>query len=320
MRVAAIDIGTVTCRLLVADVEGGEVTPIERLAEIVNLGEGVDSTGVLREDARERTIAQVKRFKRIAWQPSDGGPAAEVLVAVATSASRDAANASEFVSRLASEGIRLSVIPGQKEAELSFSGAADGYAGRPVAVVDIGGGSTEVIAGVSRPASQGGVEIFDRHSFDVGCRRMTERFLESDPPSQGELDAARQWAAREMAGFIGGLPETERLIAVAGTATTAVSIRDAMEVYDPDRVHGSIVTRKQLQEVYDRIRVMPLGARQKVTGLQPQRASVIVAGFLILDVVLEAFGAESFTVSEHDILQGIVLDAVSKACRNHADA
>lgn len=317
MRVAAIDIGTVTCRLLIADAdpETMAVVPVERHAEITDLGEGVDATGVLKEEAMERTALQVARYLERVQAPCDGGPAAEALVAVATSASRDAANAADFVSRLARKGVQLSVIPGQREAELSFSGAADGYAGQPVTVVDIGGGSTEVIAGVCHPGPGGGVQIFARRSFDVGCRRMTERFLRSDPPADGELEEARRWAQAEMEGFIRELPRTERLIAVAGTATTAVSIREAMEVYDPDRVHGEVVTRSQLRGIYDRLRAMPLAERRTVTGLQPQRASVIVAGFLILDAVLEAAGADRFTVSEHDILQGIVLDAAAKATR-----
>lgn len=320
MRVAAIDIGTVTCRLLVADVDAAthSMTPVERIAEITNLGESVDASGVLRADAIERTVAQVARYRELAQSPSDGGPAADALVAVATSASRDAANADEFVARLAEIGVSLSVIPGYREAELSFSGAAGGCVGQPVAVVDIGGGSTEVIAGVFHGAEDGGVEIFDRRSFDVGCRRMTERFLAGDPPADEELEAARRWAEGEISGFVRTLPPTERLIAVAGTATTAVSIRESMAVYDPDKVHGAVVTRRQLRAIYDRLRAMPLEQRRQVVGLQPQRASVIVAGFLILDVVLEAAGRDAFTVSEHDILQGIVLDAVSKTCRNDA--
>ena len=327
MRVAAIDIGTVTCRLLIADVDGSlrHAVPVVRRAEITDLGEGVDASGMLSPEAIDRTVAQVAEYKRCIDAYRNTETPVRAVVAVATSASRDAANAGDFVSRLSELGVELTVIDGQREAELSFAGAADDFPDEDILVTDIGGGSTEVIFGTAHAACAPGdagclaasgpsVTLGNRISFNVGCRRMTERFLRSDPPSVDELARARAWVREEMAPFFANLPAAQRLVAVAGTATTAVSIRERMAEYDPDRVHGACVTRDELQSIFLRLASMPLEERKGVVGLQPQRASVIVAGFVILDAVLELSGHSSFTVSEHDILQGLVLDAVSKAC------
>ena len=310
-RYAAIDIGTVTCRMLVADVDGqGCLHELDREYEITNLGEGVDATGVLKPQAMERVAAAVGRYRRLL----DGFATPEhpqvQLTAMATSAARDARNADEFAAMLAGLGVTLSVIPGQKEAALSFKGASCDFPDEQLIVVDIGGGSTEIVAG---PACGDPVRS---HSFNIGCRRVTEKFFNADPPSPAELDEARSWTMEGMRPFFDELHASgfaaDRLVAVAGTATTVVSIHERMEVYDTSRVHKAVIDRPVLDQVYDRLRSVPLAERERIVGLDPGRAPVIVAGMVIMQSVLDLAGADSFTVSESDILHGIILDAAAR--------
>lgn len=310
-RYAAIDIGTVTCRLLVADVdEAGALRELHRGYRITNLGEGVDATGELKPQAMQRVAQAVADFQSDVARLTDARHPLAGLTCVATSASRDARNAGEFRALLAQQGVELAVIPGQLEAALSFRGASCGFEGQHVLVVDVGGGSTEVVAGVA------GCAPLQAHSFDVGCRRVTERFFAADPPSAEETAKAAEWMHQVMAPFFADLRESgfvpDRMIAVAGTATTVVSVREAMEVYDSARVHGTVVTAEVLDEVYRHLSALPLEQRSRVVGLDPGRAPVIVAGLVILQAVLRASGMSAFTVSESDILQGVILHAVAK--------
>lgn len=308
-RYAAIDIGTVTCRMLVADVD--EAGDIEQLAceyEITNLGEGVDATGLLKPEAIERVMTALRRF--LAVRDSLSTPESPVLatVAMATSASRDARNAGEFVDALHSIGISLAVIPGEKEAALSFSGAACDFADETLMVVDIGGGSTEVVIGKAAE------DPCWSHSFNVGCRRLTERFVKSDPPSEEDLERASRWVREQMEDLIRQARRkagSYKLVAVAGTATTVVTVRDAIGVYDSSLVHKQRVAREELDRQFEILRKMPLDQRQRVVGLDPKRASVIVAGLLIMQVVMDLANVDEFVVSETDILHGMVLDAAN---------
>lgn len=311
-RYAAIDIGTVTCRMLVVDANESGLHELAREYVITNLGEGVDATGELKPEAMERVVRAIDGF--IAVRDSLSTPDHPVVrtVAVATSAARDARNAAEFAARLRERGIELSVIPGSREAALSFSGASIDFSGERLMVVDVGGGSTEVVMGM------GGVEPVCAHSFNVGCRRVTEKFLASDPPAPEELVRARAWIHEKMASwFVEQSKEAadlERVVAVAGTATTVVSIRDRMEAYDSSRVHKARVSRQELLEVYERLAALPLSARKQVVGLDPKRAPVMVAGLLILLEVLDFAGIDAFTVSETDILHGITLAVSHEGC------
>lgn len=306
-RFAAIDIGTVTCRLLVADVIGDELCELERRLEIVNLGEGVDKTGVLRPEAIQRVAHAIASYREVidSVQLAD---APEIPVcALATSASRDARNAQDLIDALRQSRVTLSVIPGDREAALSFKGASRAFVGEDIVVLDVGGGSTEVVFG------RGGDTPVFRHSFNIGCRRVTERFLAGDPPTQAELAKARSWIEESMAPVIAqardaGIP-CKKVIAVAGTATSMVSIDSEMAEYDPNKVDGTFVPRATLRRIYEQLASLPLHERMQVVGLEPKRAPVIVAGALILDVVLDLLGAEGFSTSESDILQGIILDA-----------
>ncbi len=306
-RYAAIDIGTVTCRMLVADIdEEGRLRELDREYAITNLGEGVDASGVLKPEAMSRVLDVVARYQEVLSDFERSGRPVRVT-AVATSAARDARNAGEFERLLAERGIELSVIPGAREAALSFAGASCDFLGERLLVVDIGGGSTEVVAG------RAGGDPVRARSFDIGCRRVTEKFLASDPPSDCELECARQWTREGMRPFFEELRASgfflDRLVAVAGTATTVVAVRERMRVYDTARVHKALVTRTDLDAVSERLQSVALSERERIVGLDPGRAPVIVAGMVILQTVLDLAGVDSFTVSESDILHGIVLDA-----------
>lgn len=311
-RYAAIDIGTVTCRMLVVDVGESGLHELAREYAITNLGEGVDATGELKPEAMERVVRAIDGFLAVRDSLSTPDHPVVRTVAVATSAARDARNAAEFAARLRERGIELSVIPGSREAALSFSGASIDFSGERLMVVDVGGGSTEVVMGM------GGAEPVCAHSFNVGCRRVTEKFLASDPPAPEELARARAWIREQMASWFADQAKEaaslERVVAVAGTATTVVSIRERMETYDSSRVHKARVSRQNLLEVYERLAALPLSARKKVVGLDPKRAPVMVAGLLILLEVLDFAGIDAFTVSETDILHGITLAVSHEAC------
>jgi exopolyphosphatase/guanosine-5'-triphosphate,3'-diphosphate pyrophosphatase len=364
-RLAAVDLGTVTARLLIADVAGGpgaedgRIHELERHMRITHLGEGLERTGLIGAAAIERERAACADFlaaiKAVGCR--DGRPV-ERVVAVATSAMRDARNSGEVRGALAAAGLEVEVISGRREAQLSFlgtlsgfcadgvhdaggmrggraaSGARDGRAtrdgqaahaahalgdgqaahavrdGQAVLVVDVGGGSTELICGVASASPA----ILTEHSFDIGSRRMTDRFLAADPPSAEGIAQAAAWARQEMQGFFAALEQKpQSLIAVAGTATTAVTVRDGMTEYDPWKVHGARVTAGELDKMLNELAELDLARRSRCAGLEPARAPVIVGGLITLRTVLALSGLGSFTVSETDILHGILLDACGRA-------
>lgn len=306
-RYGALDIGTVTCRLLVADVEDGRIIDVDKEYAITDLGVGVDATGRLSEAAIERVLFCVDRYLEVLARYDTPEHPVRRLIAMATSASRDAENGPEFAARLAERGVTLAVIPGSREAQLTFLGASSDFPDEKLLVVDIGGGSTEVVAGSF------GTDPVASRSFDIGCRRVTERFFHDDPPTPGQMDAARQWIRATMAPYFEGLADIgfaiDRVVAVAGTATSVVSIREAMEVYDSSRVHKAVVTAGELAAIEERLAAEPLEERRTTVGLDPKRAGVIVAGFVILEEVLALAGADAYTASESDILHGMIFEA-----------
>ncbi len=306
-RFASIDIGTVTCRLLIADVDDqGQMHELFREMAITNLGEGTDATHELSKPAIARVAQQVNIFMNDVARYEEPDVPVHVC-AVATSAARDATNTQDLVSALAKIGVDLHVIPGSEEASLSFAGASSDFPGERVLVADVGGGSTELVAGLAQH------EPTFAHSFNVGCRRVTERFLTTDPPTGREVHDAEAWFDPQFKQFFSRLEENRfspnRLVAVAGTATSVVSIDQEMDPYDPKRVHGSVISADTLETVLRKLIRMPLKQRRQVVGLQPDRAPVIVAGLIILRDILECSHLRSFTVSEHDLLQGNVMSA-----------
>lgn len=316
-RLAAIDIGTVTTRLLVADVSASDVTEVVRSTDITHLGEDLTTTGRLAPAAIGRVREVVARY---------AGTIAELGVvrvsAVATSASRDAENGSELIASLAALGIRPRIIDGDDEARLSFLGATWSVTGEGLLVVDVGGGSTELIFG-SSDADESNVRTCDieaMRSVDVGSRRITEMFLHTDPPTPRELDEARAYIAGALRPFFDALRTKPcALVSLAGAATTFSAIDLELAEYDAERVHLSCLTGPQLSDLITALASLPLERRRQVVGLHPDRAPVIVGGGLVIESVLALSGLDSTLVSEHDILYGILLDTY-RDLRQEADS
>ncbi|NUV59153.1 Ppx/GppA phosphatase family protein [Streptomyces sp. CAI-85] len=306
-RVAAVDCGTNSIRLLVADCDPatGELTELDRRMTIVRLGQGVDRTGRLAPEALERTFAACREYAAVI----------EVLGArrlrfVATSASRDAENRDEFVRGVLDIlGVEPEVISGDQEAEFSFTGATRELAGRqdltrPYLVVDIGGGSTEFVVG------DGAVRA--ARSVDIGCVRMTERHLVrdgvvSDPPAPEQIAAIRAdiEAALDLAEKTVPLREAHTLVGLAGSVTTISAIAQNLPAYDSSAIHHSRVSRTQVREITDRLLHSTHTERTEIGALHPGRVDVIAAGALILLTLMERTDAQEVVVSEHDILDGI---------------
>jgi exopolyphosphatase/guanosine-5'-triphosphate,3'-diphosphate pyrophosphatase len=305
VRLAAIDIGTVTTRLLIADVDEASIVEVERSTDITHLGEGLARTGHLSSEAIGRVTDVVSRYAA-----ATRASGAVQIVAVATSAARDARNGEEFLAALATHGIHPLIIEGSREAYLSFLGATWGLAHQRVMVDDIGGGSTEIIIGQPASGVSGNVSVERARSFDIGSRRLTEAFMHSDPPTRDELESVRAEVATALKPFYVDLDgRIDELISVAGTATTLAAIRMGMAEYDPSRVHGSTLALAQVTGLVERLAAMTLEQRKNVPGLHPGRAAVIVAGALILEQVMTLAERESTRVSERDILYGMLLDA-----------
>ena len=312
MRLAVVDIGTVTTRLLIADVFGMDVRPLDRRMVITQLGEGLRETGRLSQAAMNRVKDALVSF-RADIERFD----VTETVTLATSASRDAENSSDFKALLDELGFNLSIIPGSREAALSFTGAASSFPGPATLVVDIGGGSTEVTFGsitvqeadeVDGRTQYAAPEILALHSFDIGCRRMTDAYLASDPPTQEQLTALRTDVRSAMKPWFDALPEKpRRILAVAGTATSVVSMLKHMEVYDSEEVHGTTVSASELEDLTNRLAKLTVEELRHVVGLEPKRANVIVAGLPILSSVVELSGLGEFTVSETDIMDGALI-------------
>jgi exopolyphosphatase/guanosine-5'-triphosphate,3'-diphosphate pyrophosphatase len=297
MRVAVVDIGSNSTRLLIADVVDGAVRELLRRSEVTRLGQGVDADGRLAAEAVERTCARLGEYARqIAEQHC------EANIAVMTSAVRDAANGADFAEEVRERfGLDAHVLSGDEEAQLTFLGAMSGRpaATEPAVVIDIGGGSTEFVVGVGRSAGF-------HTSLPVGVVRMSERHLHSDPPTPAQLQALGHDVR---ATLLTGLPADERApvrrgIGVAGTATSAASIDQELDPYDPARVHGYELQLGTVELLLARLADMDERARRAVVGLNPDRAPTIVAGMVVLAEAMRAFELEQLEVSEHDILYG----------------
>ena len=308
MRVAVVDIGTNSTRLLVGDVQDGHVTELERRTTITRLGQGVDRTGALADEAMERVFAALAAYR--AAIDEHGG--AQRAVGVLTSAVRDASNGAAFTEAVRERyGVDARAIPGGEEARLTFLGATSerstGEGDGGAVVIDIGGGSTEFVVGAGR-----GVAFFT--STKAGVVRMSERHVGHDPPHDDELAAI---AADARTVYATSLPPDARAdvadaIAVAGTATALAAIDLDLEPYDPERVHGHRLSRATIDRLAARLAALPEAERRAVRGLHPDRAPTIVAGALLLGEALDAFGLDGTQVSEHDILRGAALDVAGR--------
>ncbi|WP_407552478.1 Ppx/GppA phosphatase family protein [Streptomyces sp. Pv4-95] len=310
-RVAAIDCGTNSIRLLVADVDPatGELKDLDRRMQIVRLGQGVDRTGRLAPEALERTFAACREYAAVIK-----GLGAEQLRFVATSASRDAENRADFVRGVVDIlGVEPEVITGDQEAEFSFNGATKELAGRadvepPYLVVDIGGGSTEFVLGSD--------SVRAARSVDVGCVRMTERHLLrdgeiSDPPSPGDIAAMKTdiAAALDRAEETVPLREATTLVGLAGSVTTVAAIALGLDHYDSEAIHHARIPLAKVREITGDLLTSTHAERAASPVMHPGRVDVIAAGALVLLSIMERVGAEEVVVSEHDILDGIAWSA-----------
>ena len=301
MKVAVVDIGTNSTRLLIAEIEDGRVTAEpERLTNVTRLGQGVDSAGRLADEAMQRVYDTLEKFR----EPIDR-ERPDRAVAVLTSAVRDAANGREFADTVHDRyGLEPHILTGDQEAEFTFLGATserDPDDRTPTVVIDIGGGSTELVVGAAQ-------QISFHKSTQSGVVRQSERHLHSDPPTVAEMAALSQDVGTIMRE---GVPEEHRVarrgIAVAGTATQLAAISQELEPYDPEKVHGFVLDAGEIGRLRDRLASLSLAEREQVRGLDPGRAPTIVAGALILDQAMELFGLHAVEVSEHDILRGAAL-------------
>ena len=306
MRVAVVDIGTNSTRLLIADVSGdGRLSELDRRSVVTRLGEGVDATGALGEAPQERVFAVLESYAE-----AIDAERCEVRTAVMTSAVRDASNGAAFAATVRERyGLVGRTLSGDEEAQLGYAGAtAARNPGdeRPLLMVDIGGGSTELVVGA---AGRVGFHV----STQAGVVRHSERHLPTDPPDAAGIEAL---AADARTIFALAVPEDVRApvrqaVAVAGTATQCAAIDLGLEPYDAGRTEGHVLRLAVLEDIGRRLAALPLAERVKVRGLDPDRAPTIVAGVVILLEVLRAFGLEEVEVSERDILWGVALAAAA---------
>jgi exopolyphosphatase/guanosine-5'-triphosphate,3'-diphosphate pyrophosphatase len=304
VRVAVVDLGSNTTRMLVADVQDGVVNEIDRRTKVTRLGEGVDSSGRLGDEPMQRVFETLATYREAIDHHG-----AERVVAVATSAVRDASNGEEFRSRLLDRfGIEARTISGDEEARLTFLGATSrrGDGDRePTLVLDIGGGSTEFVVG--RPGGEPSFHV----STQAGSVRQTERHIHTDPPDPDEVAAVAEEVERIV---LAEVPERVRAevtkgIAVAGTATSLAAIDQALDPYDPAKVDGYRLELAACERILALLAELPLERRREVTGLHPDRAPTIVAGAVILIEAMRACGLEWMETSEADILHGAALAA-----------
>jgi len=302
-RVAVVDIGSNSTRLLVADVAAGRVAEVQRQSRVTRLGRGVDLSGQLSAEAIEAACAAIGDYMATCREAG-----VERIEPIATSAVRDASNGGAFVAELRERfALSARVLDGGEEARLTYAGATvEQPPAEPTLVVDIGGGSTELIVGV-------GSEISFHASLQAGVVRHTERYIASDPPATLELEALATDIRALIKGAVDGQAgaAAQAGIAVAGTPTSLASIELGLEPYDPEQVHGHTLTLASIQRLLSQLASAPLSNRVEIAGLHPDRAPNIVAGVVILVEIMRAFGLEQIEVSEHDILYGAAKAAVS---------
>ena len=326
MLLAAIDIGTVTARLALAQVEDGRVIRMAKYTEIVNLGEGVDTTKRLLPEAIHRCVGCVSSYVDHARKEG-----AEAVVCTLTSAARDAENAPDLGMGLASLGLEPMIIPGEIEGALTFLGVSHDFENHRILVADSGGGSTELVVGTlaGQPVAQGAgqqlggqqlegqqLDINFVESVDLGCRRLTERFnLSSDHPSAEDIDGAHKMAAQMMSEAIGRAQQQcaapELLVGVGGTATSLIAIRDHLDPYDPAKVHLNHISIDEVLQIEGLLASKTLKEREDITGLQAKRAPVMLAGTILLAELMKNSGFKHLVVSESDLLFGLVITAAA---------
>ncbi|HEX6227937.1 MAG TPA: Ppx/GppA phosphatase family protein [Solirubrobacterales bacterium] len=305
-RVAVIDIGTNSTRLLIADIEDDGLAKLERRNRVTRLGRGVDLSGQLSAEAIEAACETIADYVALC-----GEAAVDLIEAIATSAVRDASNGEAFVAELRERfDLSARVLDGAEEARLTYRGATFQRSRRdPLVVIDIGGGSTELVVG-------SGDRIDFHASLQAGVVRQTERHIASDPPTCAELEGLANDVRQLIADAVAGdqpPPSVAAGIAVAGTPTSLAAVELSLDPYDPERVHGHVLTLPSIQRMLSNLASVPPAERAQIVGLHPDRAPTIVAGVVILIEAMRAFSLEQIEVSEHDILYGAAVNAAESS-------
>lgn len=305
IRVAVIDVGTVTARLAIADVDGGKVVRMMRQSTIVNLGQDVDKTGVLAREACERLLSCIDGYLA---QTREARPAA--VCCTLTSAARDAKNSGDLLGALAARGLTAQVIPGKVEGSLTFLGVAQDFANTKLLVADNGGGSTEFALG--KLSADGTLALDMVRSIDVGCRRVTEKFLSRfDPPAVKDLLEAHEFAAQAFDPVrtwpVADDSGERRLVVTGGTSTTLVALEKQLVPYDSSRVHLATLSVDDVEAQERRLASCTVAERAALPGIQAKRAPVILGGAIAVREVMRAAGVDKLTVSESDLLVGLSL-------------
>lgn len=314
-RLASFDLGTNTFLLLIANIENGRIEPVYEKETVVRLGKGVDAAGNLNVEAMQRGLACLQEYVTLARQHG-----AEKIFAVGTSALRDAANRNEFLDAAFDKtGLRIEIISGEKEAQLTFAGALSNKTGLPgpIAVLDIGGGSTEVVIGESRQLPAGNEFSLSARSADIGSVRLTERFAKSDPVQPAEVRRMREQAEAMMRATwpAESLAPVKTVIGTAGTITTLAAMALAMQEYEPRRIDGFKLTRQKLGDITAELARRTIAERQKLPGLSPARADVILAGALILEKFLDLYQFAEILVSDRGLRYGVLVEQAARVIK-----
>lgn len=302
MKYAVIDMGSNSIRLMIAEVDGGQLGRVEKHLEMTRLGGGVDHTKMLSETAMQATIDAVMTFKNMAEAAG-----AEMIGAFATSAVRDAVNGPAFAESVLKEtGIRVQIIPGSEEAELGYKGVVSGIdpsmRDERFLIIDIGGGSTELIVGDAK-------QIYYRHSFDVGAVRMTGKHIATDPVRQEEAEALVADVKRILSDGVEAVMsyKPQFAIGIGGTATTLGAMKLKMSTYDRERIHNAPVQLEELEAMNALLARLTVEERKQLPGLMPKRADVIYAGGLILEYLMQVLAIRTMYASDFDNLEGILV-------------
>lgn len=304
MKIGAIDIGTNSMRLLVAEYIDGKLYNREKFVNTTRIGQGVDSEGYISEEAIERNIKALKEFSDIANEKG-----CEYIYCIGTSALRDSKNGNEFIDLAKVEtNLDVDIISGEEESNLGFIGVLQGLDDtNNILVLDIGGGSTEFILG-----DESGIKY--AKSENVGALRMTEKFLVTDPICENEFEDMSNFIGETISDTINILKEKNirQIVGIGGTITSVSAINQELETYSMEKIHGSKVNEKELDNILQNLKKMTLNDKKNIKGLQPKRADIITAGVRILNIIMKKLEKENIIVSEYDNLEGLICQKARK--------
>ena len=304
MKIGSIDIGTNSMRLLVADYENNELLNRKKYVNTTRIGEGVDKDGYITEEAIERNLIAIKEFKEKCIKEK-----CEKIYCMGTSALRDSKNGNEFILKAKKEtNIDVDIISGQDESMFGYNGVVSGVEFKDdILVLDIGGGSTEFIVGDK-------LKIKFSKSENVGALRMTEKFLKEEIVKEVEFKEMNEFIEKTIEDTINHIAKHKinKLIGIGGTITSLSAINQELEVYSMEKIHNSTITKKEIEEILQKIKCMTLNDKKTIKGLQEKRADIITAGVAILDIIMEKIEINEITVSEYDNLEGLICHKLKK--------